>query len=72
VRPADSDQNDRAPTTRPDVRADGGSSDPDNSPLADVARLVYYLVKSYDALRDLRKFARRGHDALERLLRLLR
>jgi hypothetical protein len=71
VRPADgTTTRTRATRARP-ARTDGGD-DRDGGPLRDLARLVYYLVQAYDAVRDLSTYGRRLARALSRLWRALR
>ena len=53
--------------------ADGGDDAPDGGgPLRDLARLVYYLVQAYDAVRDVSKYGRRLLEAIDELRRRLR
>jgi hypothetical protein len=71
VRPADESERETRHSGR--AVADGGDNAPDGGgPLRDLARLVYYLVKAYDAVRDFSKYGRRLLEALDELRRRLR
>lgn len=70
VRPADDGERETR-RAEPAV-TDGGDAPDGGGPLRDLARLVYYLVQAYDAVRDLSKYGRKLLAALDELRRRLR